>query len=74
MVKPGMALYWIERTVSMTGAARKLLMVGTVSATVNPYLGRTDRAKVPDLYGGEIDKSDKILRPAYITFRMLKTR
>ena len=46
-----MGLNWIERTVSMTGAALKLLMVGTVSATVTPYLGRTDRTNVPDLYG-----------------------
>ena len=46
-----MGLNWIERTVSMTGASLKLLMVGTVSATVTPYLGRKDWNKVPDLYG-----------------------
>lgn len=51
MVKPGIGLNWIERTVSITGAALKLLMVGTASATVTPYLGRMYRAKVPDLRG-----------------------
>jgi hypothetical protein len=46
-----MGLNWIDRTVSMTGAFPKLLMVGTVSATVTPYLGRMDMAKFSDLHG-----------------------